>query len=458
LSAPSLQTRLAWRLGLVLMASMLLLAGVVAHYAWTTIDDLDDASLQVQAEQIVGYLAVDSNGARLALPEPLSSAYRQSGDAYLYVLLDETGKVLQASSDKARVYMTFLPEDILRRDRAFFRLPDSDGNETPYFALVTRIPGQPGLRVVVAQGHLHRDVFIDTLVSEFFEHIGWTLPLIMFSALAISLWTIRTSLKPVTALSARAARIGPQAADMRLPETGVPREIRSLVAAVNSALDRLEQGFAVQRQFTANAAHELRTPLAVLTARLDELEPSETVRQLSEDVARMNRLVAQLLRVSRLDAASIRPDQRIDLNELAADVVSYLAPLAIAHRREISLIRAPEPVPVIAAKAALEDALRNLVENALAHAPMDSEITVTVGSNGTLAVRDHGPGVPAELRERIFDRFWRGRGEGGDGAGLGLAIVRETARAHGGSVDVSEAEGGGAQFTLRLPPAPANSL
>ncbi len=450
MTAPSLQRRLAWRLGLVLVASMLLLAGVIAHYTWSTIGDLEDASLQVQAEQIVGHVYRGPDGFALDLPAAVREAYQASGEGFLYALIDDSGRVLQASGEKARVFTESLPQSILDRDYAYFRVPDDTGRETPYFALMTRVPREPTLRVVVAQGHLHRDVFIDTLISEFFEHVGWTLPLIMFSALAISVWTIRQSLKPVTALSARAAEISPQATDMRLPEADVPREIRPLVIAVNSAFDRLEQGFDIQRQFTANAAHELRTPLAILTARLDELDDSDTVKRLSEDVERMNRLVSQLLRVSRLDAAEVAPDQRVDLNTLAADVVAYIAPLAISRRRAVSFDGADAPVFAKVAPAALEDALRNVIENALAQTPEGSEVEVSVTADGDITVRDHGPGVPVGQREKIFERFWRGKG-GGEGAGLGLAIVGATMRAHGGGVDVSDAPGGGALFSLRLP-------
>jgi signal transduction histidine kinase len=451
MSVPSLQRRLAWRLGLVLTAAMLVLSSVVTHFAWTALDDVDDASLETQVEQLIAQVTIDDSGATLELPPALQQAYLNSGDAYLYALLDAEGRVLDASSNAARRLASMLPRDLFDRGEAVFRLPDPNRPETPYLAFIRGIPGAHAHRLVVAQRQFNTDVLIDTLVAEFFEHLGWTLPIIILLALAISLWTIRSSLKPVEALSLRAAQIKPQTADMRLPETGVPREIRPLVTAINSALDRLQKGFEVQRQFTANAAHELRTPLAVLTGRLEELGGDGAAVALAEDVARMNRLVAQLLRVSRLDTSGIAEYAPVDLNSVAATVVGFLAPLAIERQRTIALLPSDPPALVTGSGHAIEDALRNLVENALTHAPLHSEITVTAHSDGSITVRDHGPGVPAEWREKIFERFWRGSGQRGNGAGLGLAIVREIAAAHGGSVSVDDAPDGGAIFTLRLP-------
>src|SRR6476620_418868 len=174
------------------------------------------------------------------------------------------------------------------------------------------------------------------------------------------------------------------------------------------------------------------------------------LKKLRTDVARMNRLVEQLLGVARLDAMALEFDT-VDLNKVASSVVATMAPWAIAQHRTIAFVGSDEPVNVNGNVHALEDALRNLVENAVLHTPYGAEVTVTVDCDGRIEVSDHGSGVPRKDRENIFKRFWRGPGERNEGAGLGLAIVSETMRAHRGGVSIADNPGGGATFTLSFP-------
>jgi two-component system, OmpR family, sensor histidine kinase TctE len=291
---------------------------------------------------------------------------------------------------------------------------------------------------------------VHSILREFVFDIAWYVPLFVPLALLLAAFSVRRSLLPLRTASAQASVIGPGSIALRLPEADVPTEAVPLVIAVNRALDRLEQGFVIQRRFTANAAHELRTPLTIITARLDTLEGNGQLSALREEVARMNRLVEQLLCVARLDSVVLDCSSPVDLRQLAEEVVGSMAHLALAAGRTIALTGADHAVVVIGNSTAITDALRNLIENTLAHTPPGTEVVVEIDPTGAISVQDSGPGIPVEDRQRIFERFWRGKGIRIDGAGLGLAIVMEIVRAHNASVTVSERIPRGARFDLRF--------
>jgi signal transduction histidine kinase len=167
----------------------------------------------------------------------------------------------------------------------------------------------------------------------------------------------------------------------------------------------------------------------------------------------MNRLVEQLLSVARLDAIALDVTGTADLNDVARETVANLAPWALAQGRTIAFVSADRPIVVSGNAYAIDDAIRNLVENAVVHAPSRTEVTVSTRADGSIDVSDHGPGVPQEDRARIFERFWRGKAAPSHGAGLGLAIVAEIMKAHGGSARVDAGPDGGAVFTLVFRPA-----
>ena len=251
--------------------------------------------------------------------------------------------------------------------------------------------------------------------------------------------------------------IEPSRTDVRLKEAGIPLEILPLVRTINNALGRIDEGFELQRRFTTNAAHELRTPHAILRARIDGLEEGPAKVGLIKDVERMTRLVSQLLLAGRLEMQPPSLETEIDLNQVARETVERLAVLRAAREHELMLSGPDRPVIIRGEAESLGDALRNLIDNALAHAPAGQPVEIVVQEDGSLEVRDHGAGIPTEHRAQIFERFWRARKSGGEGAGLGLSIVRAIAQRHHGTVAVADNPGGGTVFRLAFPPV-ANAL
>jgi len=452
----SLQVRLAVRLAVLYVVAAAIAVGVLVYQVYDTAGSLNDRELGLRAEDLARAMVADDAGQpRLDLPAKLAAAYAAAPEDDLFAVRNTNGRVIAASPAEFGERVSKWPP--ATDEPSYFRLSGAGsedfGSET-YYGLSVELQTAAGPMWISVARTEGSDALIRSILREFVVNAIWVSPLLMLATLAIGIFAIRNGLKPVREISRMASSIGPDATSVRLPEQNLPTEIMPLVHSINHALDRLEKGFAVQREFTANAAHELRTPLAIITSALETMDGNSELDELRTDVARMNRLVEQLLRVARLDAVALEFGP-VDLNKVASSVIAAMAPWAIAQGKTIAFAGIEWPVNVKANAHALEDALRNLIENAVAHAPAGTEVTVTVDRAGRIEVADRGSGVPLRDRENIFKRFWRGAGEKKEGAGLGLAIVNEIMRAHRGSVSVADNPGGGALFTLSFPPAQA---
>ena len=366
---------------------------------------LTSGELTLRAQDLARYVSVDGTGRpHLELPAKVSAEYSLPGNANIFAIRGPDGGVIAASPPVFGERVATWPP--ATDDPSFFRIGQLKGELADYYGLSLSVDSAVGpLSISVAQS-AGSEALIHSVLREFVVDIVWIIPVLVVVTLAIGILAIRGGLRSIRKVSELAAGIGPSATSVRLPEDHLPSEIRPLVAAMNRALDRLEQGFAVQRQFTANAAHELRTPLAILTMGLDAMEGNGELTKLRQDVARMNRLVEQLLRVARLDAIALDVSGTVDLKELVSTAVSTMAPWVVGQEKSIAFVEIKQSVWVEGNEHAIADAIRNLIENAAIHSPKGSEVTVSVGLDGSISVADHGCGITTENAERIFERFW----------------------------------------------------
>jgi two-component system OmpR family sensor kinase len=274
-------------------------------------------------------------------------------------------------------------------------------------------------------------------------------------------WIVGRGLAPLGALADALARRAPTSLDP-LPVMESPVEVQPLVHSLNDLLARLGDAFDTQRRFAADAAHELRTPLTALTLQIQLARRAESPEEraialdrLEHGVKRSTRLVQQLLTMARLDPDAARPAATVDLAALAAAVIDERKALAEQQRIAVSLTA--RPVTMAGQEDGLRILLTNLVDNALRYTPAGGSVLVRVwpdGDQARIEVSDTGPGIAEEERERVFDRFYRGRNAPAGGSGLGLAIVRQVATLHGGSIVLDESPSGGLLVSARFPLGP----
>jgi signal transduction histidine kinase len=416
------------------------------------VDELHRDALLQQAEEISHYLHQAPDGSwRLELPAPIESEYVDTRGRNAYAVIDAKGKVLTGSLPENR---PLGGGDTLDSDPAFF-IRRLDGRLLAAISMPVRIEGER-FWVQAAINLSHRDVAIDDLVAGFLYTVAWVTVPALALLLAVDLLIFRRALRPLREASKMVEQIGPTRVDLRLPTQGMPGEVAPLIAAFNQALDRLEHGFRVQREFTADAAHELRTPLAILLAHVDVLPDKGAADALRQDVAVMRRLVDQLLQFTEVDTLTVASTERADLAGVCTEVASFLAPLAVKNGREIAVFGADRPVLVRGNAEALFQAVRNLADNALRHTPAGTVVEIHLDTTGRIDVLDAGPGIKTAERELLFRRFWRRDRRESASAGLGLSIVARIAEAHGGRIEVENRPQGGAAFTLDLSAAAAS--
>ncbi|WP_246020831.1 ATP-binding protein [Paracoccus subflavus] len=337
-------------------------------------------------------------------------------------------------------------------------LSDKDGFTTTRihdepWRVFTVVNPQAGVRVMVGD----RMEVRDRLVGDVVQGLLWPLAVI-FPALALLIWvSVGRGLAPLAHLEG--ALLSRQPDDLRpLPETPDPREIRPVRRALNNLFRRLDDVRRTERDFTAFAAHELKTPLAGLRthAQIARMATDPAVRDralaaIATSVDRTDRMVRQLLDLTAIDQGAA-PVERLDVAALLADIIQQAEDQA--HARRVRLVTQADDLPPLSApRILILSALRNLVENAIQHSPPGGTVSLTALCNGPgirFVVRDEGPGIRPQDRDRATDRFWRGPGREVHGSGLGLAIVAAAVQRMGGRLDLGQGQGG-QEVALTLP-------
>lgn len=286
--------------------------------------------------------------------------------------------------------------------------------------------------------------------------------LLAFPAFGLIIWlAVRSGLRPLSRLAGDISRRSPAALGP-VPRNGLPVEVVPLADHLNLLLEKLAHSIETQKRFVADAAHELRTPLAavrlqarVLEKSASEAERAEALDRLKEGVGRAARMVGQLLALARLEPEAPRLLSRVMLTGLAREMVGERARIALKRGVDLGMADS-ETIVVTGEEEALRAIIANLIDNAIRHAPWGGAVDVTVRSDAhgvIIGVVDTGPGIPPEDRDRVFDRFFR-KGTS-SGSGLGLAIVKSAVERHGGTISLSEGrDGKGLKVTVFLPLVP----
>ena len=430
----SLRLRL---LGAMIAVFVLGLAAALLSYrteVHSITSDLRTRTLENQARELLEAMQAGAGGAiEVRAPADWQEVYSSPSRHFVYTVFDAAHRPIARSANLDSP-LPYIPVD----SRHTLGPVEFIGAGAARRAIIAA-HGPRGTTVLVGRGDLDRDEIVDSLFEEGSEQLTIIVP---FALLGLALiWVISWwSLRPIARASREAALVGPRRPEMRISARELPREIQPLVEAVNGALDRLSRAYAAERRLTADAAHELRTPLAVLNLRLQRarLTGNTDWDAVERELAQMGRLVDQLLDLARKE--SLARERRaeelptVNLSRVVRESAATVLPLMETSGRDLE-IDVPDSVQVRGNSDDLRDMVRNLLENAVLHGrgKVSARIESPVNDSGlvTIEIADEGAGVPPGQEEAVFQRFRRLNVDM-PGSGLGLAIVRHVARTHGG--------------------------
>lgn len=410
----------------------------IVFIAWLV--QTDDGGVLVSPEyaEVAGRAIERSPSGYLSLKETRELAELRGKNADFWFV---------ARSDKGEIVTSGKVPDIYRGlaanlDRMSFADIRDAREPYSYLAIIRQVSAPAGNFTILTKGNLFSPTFVVMFLSNLLM-----IPLLVVLAVVTLIATpviVRRAFAGLSTVSSAAGQIDIERRGARLPTDQVPAEVEPLVEAVNGALRRLDEGYDRHQRFIVDAAHELRTPIAILQAKVEASDDPDLLRRFGPDIGRLATLAEQLLDLQRIDRLA-RMNDVIDLADLVRRVVADLAPLAITTGGDLAVVDLGAG-QVLGDGPSLERVLANLVQNAFEHG--GRRVIVRV-AGAVIDVEDDGPGIPALERDRVFEPFHRLRARQ-TGTGLGLNLVRQVMDRHGGRVAALEAPGGGTVLRLEF--------
>lgn len=451
----------------ILAAALIVVAALIyvllARAMYLRVDEAVVAGVQIAITSLANDLRDGEDQANAAR----STAGGLSSTRQMVAIYDGSGRLLAEGGRDSDLELTLPPLSAIPESNVLFQSVYEKDDDDRHRLGMRRVSLERAVDYVVLVGSPMES--LDEELASLRQILAYIVPIALIIAGFGGWFLARRSLSPVVSMADRARQIGGENLSERLPVANPRDELGRLAATFNELLGRLERSLGQQRQFMADASHELRTPVA--TARTaasvalqqphrDEQDYRQTLEIVEQQTARLSRVVDDMFTLARADAGNY-PIRKVPmyLDEVIEDIVR--AARVIASTKGVTI---DDPLTVRSASFYGDEELThrmigNLIDNAIRHAPPGSSVRVDLdrsSSGYVIAVRDQGPGVPDEIRPHIFERFYRGdaarqRGPTRDGAGLGLALARWIARSHGGDVDLVRSSGSGSTFVIALP-------
>jgi len=443
-SQPSLARTISTSLGKVAVATAIIQSVIVFGSNYFDYHNLYLEHVAHETRTLLSGIKSGPDGLQFVLPGRPADHYEGKRQAaYGFRVLDGAGHVVAAKQPELLEPISpWRPNSSkVATDFWFVKL---NGNKPFYFAggQRLRVDGNEVRIEIVSLGD-PAGIRWWVVLYESLGDVWLPIAPIVFLIPFVTTIAVRRALKPLVHAAQQAEAINPGQATQRLELEGMPRETEAFASAINRLIERLSALVQSQKIFIASAAHELRTPLAVMLLELEKIDDPRA-RRLNADVVGMAESVNRLLVLARLEQSPQLVE--LDLGAVASETIDRLRRLTAAQDHKIDM-NVTEPQNLRGDPTAIREAVRNLLENAIKHTPAGTSICVTVGPDSTITVEDSGPGLASEIADQLFEPFRKGN-PSTEGAGLGLAIVRQAVELHRGSIQVGRSPLGGAMFKL----------